>query len=39
MNNRRMYETTTTTNPHKRTTQKWMNDMSIDQTFIDVTKM
>jgi hypothetical protein len=24
--------------PHQRTTQKWMNDMSIDQTFIDVQK-
>lgn len=26
------------TNPHQRTTQKWMNDMSIDQTYIDVHK-
>ncbi len=24
--------------PHQRTTQKWMNDMSIDQTSIDVQK-
>lgn len=26
------------TNPHQRTTQKWMNDMSINQTYIDVQK-
>ncbi len=26
------------TNPHQRTTQKWMNDMSIDQRYIDVQK-
>ncbi len=25
-------------NPHQCTTQKWMNDMSIDQTSIDVQK-
>jgi hypothetical protein len=26
------------TNPHQRTTQKWMNEMSINQTYIDVQK-
>jgi hypothetical protein len=25
-------------NPHQRTPQKWMNDMSMDQTYIDVQK-